>query len=67
VEILLGLNFLRPNACVIDMARNVLIMRGVEVPFLNDTEYKRELKRVGQQGMSGIGESPEKEEEKMEE
>jgi hypothetical protein len=42
-------------------------MRGVEVPFLNDTEYKRELKRVGQQGMSGIGESPEKEEEKMEE
>lgn len=51
VEILLGLNFLRPNAAVIDLKRNVLIIGDTEIPFLDDVEFKRELKRLKQQGV----------------
>jgi hypothetical protein len=51
VEILLGLNFLRPNAAVIDLKRNMLIIGEREVPFLSEAEYKKELIRLGQQGI----------------
>lgn len=51
VEILLGLSFLRPNSCIIDLKRNVLVLGdGVEVPFLGEEEYKRELVRLGHRG-----------------
>jgi hypothetical protein len=51
VEILLGLNFLRPNAAVIDLKRNVLVIGDETIPFLDDVGFKRELKRLNQQGM----------------
>lgn len=49
VEILLGLTFLRPNHCIIDLQRNVLKLGdGSETPFLGEEEYKREVARLGQ-------------------
>lgn len=51
VELLLGLTFLRPNHAVIDLKRNVLIIGDVEVPFLGEAEFKRELKRLKQKGI----------------
>ncbi|KAI6231841.1 hypothetical protein M3Y95_00423800 [Aphelenchoides besseyi] len=56
VEILLGLTFLRPNACIIDCKRNVLILNETEVPFLGEEQYKREVKRLGQQAIGSIDE-----------
>jgi len=63
VEILLGLNFLRPNSAVIDLKRNVLILGESTIPFLGEAEYKRELVRLGQ---AGIGISDLNKEEAME-
>ncbi|CAD5229650.1 unnamed protein product [Bursaphelenchus okinawaensis] len=48
VEILLGLSFLRPNQCIIDLRRNVMVLGDdTEVPFLGEEEYKREVVRLG--------------------
>ncbi|CAD5234155.1 unnamed protein product [Bursaphelenchus xylophilus] len=48
VEILLGLSFLRPNACIIDLRRNVLVLGDDnEVPFLGEEQYKKEVTRLG--------------------
>ncbi|KAI6192182.1 Protein DDI1-like protein 2 [Aphelenchoides bicaudatus] len=51
VEILLGLNFLRPNSAVIDLKRNVLTIGDVEIPFLGEAEFKAELKRLNMKGI----------------
>ncbi|KAI6172991.1 Protein DDI1-like protein 2 [Aphelenchoides besseyi] len=56
VEILLGLTFLRPNGCIIDCKRNVLILNETEVPFLGEEQYKREVKRLGQTAIGPIDE-----------
>lgn len=49
VEILFGLSFLRPNHCIINMQKNVLVMGdGSETPFLGEEEYKREVARLEQ-------------------